>query len=79
MVYDSYFLIFGNTELRIKTGEKTVFSNFGIMRFYYNSRGKKVQDLICEEGTRETGIQSNEIYQILFDYDFKEEEYYHKY
>ena len=47
MVYDPYFLIFGNAELRIKTGEKTVFSNFGIMNSYFNSRGKKVQDLLC--------------------------------
>jgi hypothetical protein len=77
MVYDPYFLIFGNAELRIKTGEKTVFSNFGIMNSYYNSRGKKVQDLICEEGTRETAIESYEIYQILFDYGFEEEEHYH--
>ena len=73
MVYDPYFLIFGNAELRIKTGEKTVFSNFGIMNSYYNSRGKKVHDLLCEEGTRETGIESYEIYQILFDYDYVDE------
>lgn len=39
MVYDKYFLIFGNSEIRIKSGEKKIFSNFGINNAYFFSRG----------------------------------------
>ena len=67
MVYDPYFLIFGNAELRIKTGEKTVFCNFGIMNSYFNHRGKKVHDFLCAENKRETDIESYEVYQIIYD------------
>lgn len=39
MVYDKYFLIYGNSEIRIKSGEKKLFSNFGINNSYFFSRG----------------------------------------
>jgi hypothetical protein len=46
MVYDDFFLIFGNAELRIRANEKIIFSNFGIGNSFFNPRGKKVHDLI---------------------------------
>jgi hypothetical protein len=58
MVYDPYFLIFGNAELRIRAGEKSVFCNFGIMNSYYNHRGKKVHDFLCAETTRDADLES---------------------
>jgi hypothetical protein len=42
MVYDSFYIIYGNAEIRIKTGHKTVFSNFGVSSAFYNSRGDKI-------------------------------------
>ena len=51
MIYDKFFLIFGNSQIRIKTGEKEkkLFSNFGISASYFNSKGDKVNALFCEQ------------------------------
>ena len=35
--YDEYFLIFGNSELRIKSGDLELFSNFGISNGTFES------------------------------------------
>ena len=42
VTYDDFFIIFGNSELRIKSLENKVFSNFGINNGYFNNRGHKV-------------------------------------
>ena len=44
--------IFGNAELRIKSWENHIFSNFGIMGAYFNNKGKKVNDFLGEENER---------------------------
>jgi hypothetical protein len=49
MTYDQFFVIYGNAELRIKSGLKTVFSNFGVNNAFYNSRGHKVDRFLNEE------------------------------
>jgi hypothetical protein len=54
--YDDYFLILGNSELRIKTGEYRLFSNFGIANSYYNNRGEKVHALLGEDKEREVDL-----------------------
>jgi len=35
ITYDDFYIIFGNSELRIKAGELLIFSNFGIANGYY--------------------------------------------
>ncbi len=52
MIYDSFFVIYGNAEIRIKTGLKTVFSNFGVSNAYYNSGGDKVDKFLNEGDKR---------------------------
>ena len=49
MVYDKFFLIFGNSEIRVKPGDKDrkVFSNFGVSNSYFNSEGDNVGNLLC--------------------------------
>jgi hypothetical protein len=54
--YDDYFLIFGNSELRVKTGEFRLFSNFGIANGYYKNRGEKVNSLLGEDKEREVDL-----------------------
>ena len=44
--YDDFFIIFGNSEVRLKTGEKKMFSNFGINNGYFNTRGIPVSALL---------------------------------
>jgi hypothetical protein len=51
--YDDYYLIFGNSELRLRTQENKVFSNFGINTSYYANRGETVNTLLGEGTTRE--------------------------
>ena len=46
MIYDKFYAIYGNGELRVKTGEKKVFSNFGIMNSYFDNKGKKIIDFM---------------------------------
>jgi len=53
MIYDEFFMIWGNAEVRIRANDKILFSNFGIAASFFNPRGKKVNDLICEEERRE--------------------------
>lgn len=49
MVHDEYFIVYGNAELRIRTGEHTFFSNFGINNSYYNSKNKKLNYFAGED------------------------------
>ncbi len=42
MIYDDFYCIFGNAELRIKIWGNVIFSNFGIAEAYFNNRGDKI-------------------------------------
>ena len=53
MIYDTFFAIFGNAEIRVKTGFKTVFSNFGVSNGYFNSQGDKINKFLNEGEKRE--------------------------
>jgi hypothetical protein len=48
ITYDDYYLIFGNSELRLRSLEFKLFSNFGIANSFYNNRGDKIHDLLGE-------------------------------
>jgi hypothetical protein len=53
IAYDDFFLIFGNSELRLKALDNKVFSNFAINNGYFNPRGEKVNILLGSGGVRE--------------------------
>ena len=42
ITYDEYYIIFGNSEIRIKSLETKVMSNFGLRNGYYDSQGNGV-------------------------------------
>ena len=46
ITYDEFYLIFGNSEIRIKAQENKIFSNFGINSSYYNAKGDKRVDYL---------------------------------
>jgi len=50
MIYDDYYLIFGNAEIRVKPGESNpkVFSNFAVSQAFFNNEGDNVNILFCE-------------------------------
>ena len=52
MIYDQYYAIFGNAEIRVKSGLNTVFSNFGINNSFFDSRGDKIDSLLNEGDKR---------------------------
>lgn len=49
IVYDDYFLIFGNSELRFKSGDNRIFSNLGVQSSYFDNNGHTV-DILFGEG-----------------------------
>mgnify|MGYP000844690362 len=49
IVYDDYFLIFGNSELRFKSGDPKIFSNLGVNNGYFDNNGHTV-DILFGEG-----------------------------
>lgn len=56
MSYDSYYVVFGNAEMRIRTGENKVFSNFGIQNGYFNYEhsSRHVSTFLGDGDNRET-------------------------
>ena len=66
LTYDTYFFIFGNSEIRLKQGEFKVFCNFGIANGFYNPKGANINDLLGEGKDREVKILAYEIHKVLF-------------
>jgi hypothetical protein len=76
---DGYYVIYGYSELRIRSGDGVVFSNLGIVNSYFNYREieKNVNDLIGGgkqknskgdlEFVREVEIDSYEFHQVHFE------------
>jgi hypothetical protein len=48
IAYDDYYLIFGNSEIRLKSGEGIVFSNFGIANSHFENNHQTVDALFGE-------------------------------
>lgn len=46
---DEFFLIFGNSELRLRRGEWKVYSNFGIANGSYESEKGTVNDILMAD------------------------------
>lgn len=67
MIYDTFFAIYGNAEIRVKSGFKTVFSNFGVSNSYYNSRGDRIDKFFNEGEKREVPFEYCEFYKVSFE------------
>lgn len=57
VAYDDYFIIFGNSEVRLKSQDKKIFSNFGVNNGYYQNNGDKI-DIIFGTSIRELEMSS---------------------
>lgn len=71
MVYDQFYIIFGNAEIRIRTGEDLIFSNFGIANCHYNRRDRKIQNFLNDHDNRQMKFQHCEYYQVIFEEERK--------
>ncbi len=65
--YDDYYLIIGNAELRIKAGDKKIFTNFGILNSFIDNRGQKFDLLLGQDETREPEVVGYEMHQVIFE------------
>lgn len=70
MLYDPYYLIFGNAEVRIRSGEKKVFCNFGINNGYFNSERNRAEDLLKVKNKNEVEFVNYEIHELFFNEDY---------
>ena len=66
--YDDYFCLFGNAEIRLKSQEARVFSNFGIAASTFETgRDTRTKFLNIENpNDNELDLESYEYYQITF-------------
>ena len=62
-VYDRFFFILGNAQIRIKTQEKKVFSNFGIHLSTFDNLNDNRKSFLNDEAN-ELEIDGYEFYQI---------------
>ena len=59
ITYDEFYLIFGNSELRLKTFEDKVFSNFAILNNFFETNGENVNVLLGEgDKVREVKLET---------------------
>lgn len=65
MSYDEYFIVFGNSEIRIKSQELILFSNFGISNACYPSNDDTLENFLGSS-VREVNIEEYEVYRIDF-------------
>ncbi len=65
MSYDEYFIVFGNSEIRIKSQELILFSNFGINNACYPSNDDTLENFLSSS-LREVSIEEYEVYRIDF-------------
>lgn len=66
MVNDKFYIIFGNSELRLKLSDREIYSNFSVNNAYFNNRGFTVDTLLGEGKNRTTTLESLEFYEIVF-------------
>ena len=46
MTYDDFYLIFGNSEIRIKAAEDTLYSSFAINTAFFNHGSDRVSNFL---------------------------------
>jgi len=66
ITYDEFYIIFGNSEIRIKNLDDLLFSNFGISNGHYHPKGNGVSVLLGEENTKEIKVSTYEFHKLIF-------------
>lgn len=64
ITYDEYFIIWGNSQIRIRFGEDLVFSNFGILNSYYDNKRDRIDEFLGYENEREIMMKTYEFYKV---------------
>lgn len=69
VTYDIYYFILGNAEIRLRSQEKKVFSNFGIANSTFdNGSDQRTKFLdVKDSSNNELDIEEYEFYEIKFE------------
>ena len=63
-LYDDYFILFGNSELKIKVHDNHIESNLGIVYRYFDSGTHKNPQVLFGSAEKTSTIKSYEVYQV---------------
>jgi hypothetical protein len=66
IIYDDYYVIFGNNELRVKNKENIAKSNFGKINGFYQSNEQRANHLLGNGDKDTVEIASFEFFQLVF-------------
>ncbi len=58
MIHESFFLVFGNFDIKIDQSHRIVSSKFGENDSFFDSRGRKVGDLLGEGEKSTVGFEN---------------------
>lgn len=67
MTFDEYFLVVGNSEIRLRFGDKIMYSNFAISNAFFETNGANVNALLMNDNNREADLISYECYEVVFE------------
>ena len=65
-VHDDFFILFGNSELKIKVHETKIESNLGIVYKYFDTGSHKNPKVLFGVEEKSTILECYEIYQVSF-------------
>ena len=65
-VYDDFFLLFGNSELKVKVHETKIESNLGIVFKFYDTGSHKNPKVLFGSEEKASVIDCYEIFQVHF-------------
>ena len=66
VTHDDYFVIFGNSEVRLKTQMMQFYTNFGVGSGFYEAEGCKF-DVLTGDAPRDTEASCYEFFEIVFE------------
>ena len=65
VTYDPYFVIFGNSEFRLKSGELRFFTNLGVQAGFFMSEGCK-HEILTGDAPKDTEVTAFEFFRLIF-------------
>jgi hypothetical protein len=69
LTYDDNFIIFGNSEIRIRNNEKQLFSNFAIENSHFEKGKNRLEDFTGDKKARTLDLISYEYIEVKFEYE----------
>lgn len=69
ITYDEYYIIWGNSDIRIRSGNKEIYSNYSTANCSYEEKGNPnamVSDLFLQQ-ERDAFVEDYELFQVQFE------------